>query len=203
MKMFLDIETTGLIPRGAEWRTDYELFPRIVSVAWKMVSEGVNTKPIYHIVNQGGVPIPEESILIHGIDDELAAKAPWNIQHILLWLVDSATHAKEVIGFNLYFDSAIIKANVIREFGEGSDMDVRARAAFDKDKRVDVMRKLMKHMRGMATMQVCYQAIMKKPLHSGHHAAVDCQAVEELYNESLRLGLWSPVTPVNTTSERI
>jgi len=32
--LFLDIETTGLPPKGAKYDVDYELFPHIVQMSW-------------------------------------------------------------------------------------------------------------------------------------------------------------------------
>ncbi|MCK4248692.1 MAG: hypothetical protein KAX15_02825, partial [Candidatus Omnitrophica bacterium] len=46
----LDIETTGLPAKGADYKTDFVDFPRIVSMAWKIKDEPT----VEYIINPEG-----------------------------------------------------------------------------------------------------------------------------------------------------
>ena len=84
MKMYFDTETTGLIPKGANWETDYNLFPYIVQIAWIM-----NDKENEYIIKPENWEIPEDVIRVHGSDNFKAmTEGQSNLEVLTLLLED-------------------------------------------------------------------------------------------------------------------
>lgn len=139
----LDIETTGLPIKGTKYDVDFMTFPFIVTLAYKINSE--ETK--YHIINQEGLDIPEEAIKIHGITNEMANASTITCAMALLQLLEDGADADEVIGHNIYFDTSIIKANVLRLITANNvppGTYERMEELLHKDRRVDTMQKTIK-----------------------------------------------------------
>lgn len=144
-----DCETTGLPPKkiieqGVERESDYSidflLFPRIVTLAWK-----INDDPSKeYIINQEGREIPIEASNIHGITTEIANASPHFILPVLLEFIQDCKDNNIICGHNLYFDTSITKSEVLRLLLEGKI----SQESYDllenilhKDKRIDTMRK--------------------------------------------------------------
>lgn len=106
-----DLETTGLPPRGADYRTRYMDFPYIVSLAYKINDK----RSVEFIINQEGRKIPEEASKVHGITDEMAEKSSHSIVSVLYLLMKEVQVTDFTVGHNIGFDADILRANVIRE----------------------------------------------------------------------------------------
>lgn len=146
----LDIETTGLPPKGATYEKDFMQYPYIVTLAFKINEEETEQ----YIINQEGRLIPPEATAIHGITDEMANASPHKLGEVLSILLMKANAADFVIGHNIYFDTSTIKANVLRLLNQESsvppDDNFKALAQnfyqeietlLHKDRRVDTMQK--------------------------------------------------------------
>ena len=138
----LDIETTGLPPKNANWETDFLQFPHIVQLSWKLAEDSeVND----YIIKPDGYEIPEEVSKIHGITTEIAIGKGVPFGTIIQRLIDDCAESELIIGHNLYFDVSIVKANILRLAynNQGNDLladlSERSIAALHKDKRVDTM----------------------------------------------------------------
>lgn len=137
--LFFDSETTGTPPRGAEWSTDYEDFPHIVQLAW-MIGNKVES----HIIRPDGWVIPEEAVAIHGITTERALAEGEPFEYVVDLFVAACLDAGLVCAHNIYFDTSVIKANILRSLGR-SYYDVNdVECALHKSKRIDTMRPTMK-----------------------------------------------------------
>ena len=139
----LDIETTGLPAKGAKYDVDFMTFPFIVTLAYKINSEPTK----YIIINQEGLDIPEEAIKIHGITNEMANASTITCATALLQLLDEGAGADEVIGHNVYFDTSIIKANVLRLITANNVPPMtyeRMETLLHKDRRIDTMQKTIR-----------------------------------------------------------
>ena len=141
-ELTLDIETTGLPAKGADYKIDYRDFPRIVSVVWK-IDDGPSVR---HIINQEGFIIPEEVIAIHGITNEMAAHSIIFLPDVLRELLIAGRDAGRIIGHGLYFDTSTIKANVLRTIAGAYESEIYKAITelLHKDKRVDTMQKTVK-----------------------------------------------------------
>lgn len=140
--LILDIETSGLPPKNAHYETDFDSFPRVVSLAWK-VDDG---PAVEYIINQEGFKIPEESINIHGITNEMAEASEHKIEDVVKLLLKEGAGADKVVGHGIYFDTSTIKANILRiNKGDlGNEMFKEITELFHKDKRIDTMRSTTK-----------------------------------------------------------
>ena len=141
----IDIETTGLPAKGANWETDYKDYPYIVSLAYKL--DDTETK--YFIINQDGRPIPAEATAIHGITDEMAAASPHKLVHAFAEVSVMAMETELTVGHNIYFDSSIMKANILRMMELDPKIDVKLKEwmfkLLDKGRRFDTMQSTIKY----------------------------------------------------------
>lgn len=171
-----------------EWRKDYKRFPRIVSVAWRLVKQDDEYEPTecQYIINQGGRKIPPAVSRIHGITDAIASESPYFIQEVLIRLSNYLVLADKIIGHNLYFDSAIIKAAALREFGENSPVTQRILEGLDKYKRIDIMRKSASYNKGYITLEKLHMKLFGTGF-KAHDSLEDVRAVERCYNELVKI----------------
>ena len=137
--LFLDTETTGIPDRAFKWDVNYMDYPYLVQVAW-ILGDSVHN----HIVKPETWTIPEEAISVHGITQEIALAKGEPLSLILDWLIADCKRAEYICGHNVHFDTAIIKANLLRELGWEYYDSMRAGDALDKGKRIDTMRASMK-----------------------------------------------------------
>lgn len=196
--LFLDVETTGLIPKTWNWQTDYKRFPRIVSISWKFRGEMTST-----IINQRGVEIPERAIAVHGITNDRANQSEYTIDSVLLWLIEDALQADWIVGHNLYFDTSICKANALREFGPNSSRADQIITALDKKKRIDVMRRSAKICGGWNTMELLHEKLFGCKMQDvglfPHNSYDDVLCVERIYEELLkRNAIYFPIQETTT-----
>ena len=137
--LIIDLETTGLPPKNANYETDFMQFPYIVKLAYKV--GGDETKEF--IINQEGRNIPPETIEIHGVTDEMAAASPHKIVDVLRLLLSEAADTTLTVGHSIYFDSSTIKANALREIAEGrtdENLYELLKVILHKDRRIDTMK---------------------------------------------------------------
>ncbi len=132
--LVFDTETTGLPDRNWNYEIDFDKFPRIITLAWK-----IDDKPARGVViNQEGFHIPEESTEIHGITDEIAAKSEITIGEALEMMIEDGKGNDLAVAHNIYFDTSTIKANALR-IGR-PDLFKKLTEILHKDKRIDTMR---------------------------------------------------------------
>lgn len=135
---FFDTETTGVPPRGANWENDYMDFPFVVQLAWS-----VGDKQRSEIILPEGWEIPEAVAAIHGITTERAMAEGKPFEEVISEFLDDAFNAPLVCAHNIYFDTSIIKAGILRKFGTGVVFD-KAEIALYKGKRIDTMNKTVR-----------------------------------------------------------
>jgi DNA polymerase-3 subunit alpha len=183
--LFVDIETTGKPPKNADWKVDYKEFPYIASIAWKITPDKEGD---YRMVHQEGRTMPKEVVDIHGITTKMSNdKALTNpMKQVLMEFMEDARLATTVIGHNIYFDTSIIKANVLREFGPSSVNAEKIDEYLDKDKRVDTMRASQKLMGGKWPKLTELYMFLFKDTFDAHSALEDMLACERCYNELKR-----------------
>lgn len=143
MNLFTDVETTGLAPKNAEYKTQFHLFPDIVSIGWKVDEEP--TKDF--IINQEGREIPLQASNLHGITTEIANASPHFIKPVMEEFIDLNVPEK-CIGHNIYFDSSTIKAQVLRLVAKSKltkAMYEKLEEILHKDRRVDTMKLTTKY----------------------------------------------------------
>ena len=126
-----DCETTGLPPKGAKWDVDFAEFPNIVQLAW-----AVNEKERSFIIKPEGWEIPEASTEVHGITAERANADGVPFADIIGEFLEDCEKARLLVGHNIYFDTSIVKAMILRIMGR-EYYDEKAEDALFKGKRID------------------------------------------------------------------
>jgi DNA polymerase III epsilon subunit-like protein len=136
---FYDVETTGIPSKGAKWDEDFETFPNIVQIAWV-----INGKERSFIIYPEFWSIPEESIAIHGITQLKALENGVRFADIIGEFIKDCLKARLLIGHNIYFDTSIIKAMILRLMGKEYYESKNVEDALFKGKRIDTMMKTIK-----------------------------------------------------------
>ncbi len=135
----IDIETTNLVPKGITYEKDFHQFTYILSMAWK-----INNQPRFeYIINQEGRIVPPEATAINGITQAMCDESKFDTFTTLLQFIMDANESDFIIGHNIYFDTSIIKANVLRIISGGKTplaMYEKISEILHKDKRIDTMR---------------------------------------------------------------
>jgi len=206
--LFIDIETTGLVPQitvegkrkgttkkqQLPYETEYMNYPYIVSMAWK-INNGETTE---YVLNQEGREIPEEASDIHKITTEITDKSEFTFNHAILEMLNgeiTCFDTEIVVGHGLYFDTSILKANILREIDlkrenlplTGKDFEYMTEI-LHKDKRIDTMRSTAKMMRGWATLSALHMKIFRKGF-DAHTARNDVEAVSRCYGWLVKKGI--------------
>ena len=199
--VILDCETTGLPPKGANYETDWKYFPRILSIAWK-----VNDQPtVENIIAQNGFIIPPEATKINGITQQMVDESPYQLEGVLIELIET-TGIYFVAGFNLYFDTSNIKANILRLISEErvtQEFYDKAVNFLHKDKRIDVMRACHKLFGGKwPTLSEAYTRLFQESF-DAHSAGSDVDATYRILNELIRLGAVKLPETVKVVEEEI
>lgn len=183
----LDVETTGVPPKGSDYKIDFLKYPRILSIAWKINSDTVKE----FIINQEGISIPPEATKINGITDEMASSSSHKLADVLAMILMTG-EVDYIVGFNIFFDTSIIKANILRLIEEGIADKITYTALEDflhKDKRIDIMRICHKLFGGKwPTLSEAYYKLLGKTFNA-HSAGSDVETTHEIYFELIKRGL--------------
>lgn len=199
--IILDIETTGLIPKKEvpgkrPWTTkkvelsheeDFAEFPRVLSIAWKVDDDDT----MYYLCNQEGQPIPEEATAINGITEAMTNSTDITFKDAVLKFHEDAKDCEVVVGHGIYFDTSIIKANIMKLVSK----EKLSRQFYDemteilhKHKRIDTMRSTAKMMRKWPTLHELHQKIFHKGFEA-HSAAEDVEACFRCYGWLKKKGI--------------
>lgn len=198
----IDIESSGLAPthrvpgkrpnttrkEQLPYDTHYMEYPYIVELGWKID----NNESVSFIINQEGRTIPDEAIAIHGITNEMAEKSLYKLDDVIVEFLNSASENKIVIGQNIYFDTSVIKANVLRLIELGrlpEESFVQLEKNLHKSKRIDTLRCSMKLMGGFAKLGDIYEKLFGEQIENAHSAKSDIDATYRIYLKLLEDGL--------------
>lgn len=210
----VDLETTGIPIKivtvkkpgttrkeNLDYKTEYMDFPYIVSIAWK-INNGETRE---FIINQEGREIPKEASDIHGITTEIANSSKNNLLFVLCLLAADCVGNDVLVGHNMYFDTSIIKANILRLMAENNlnnDLFVQVEEILCKFKRVDTMRSTIAMMGGKwGKLTEVYQVIFNEKFES-HSARHDVDASKRIYDHLLLNGLVPTVQELREKKEK-
>ena len=140
---FFDTETTGVPAKGLDWEKDCDQFPYVAQLAW--LKDGVLKSYIIKPIGADGKPyeIPEATTEIHGISTERAMKEGVPFETVVQEFIKDCTLSPLICAHNIYFDTSILKANIMRYLGR-EYYDSKADQALFKGKRIDTMMKTIK-----------------------------------------------------------
>lgn len=187
-----DCETTGLPPKGAKWDVDFAEFPNIVQLAW-----AVNEKERSFIIKPEGWEIPEASIEVHGITAERANAEGVPFADIIDEFLEDCKKARLLVGHNIYFDTSIVKAMILRIMGR-EYYDAKAEDALFKGKRIDTMMRTIKFVGALYAdgrpgkypkLEELYNKCFPGETFPAHDALQDVKALRRCVPELVELGI--------------
>lgn len=132
-----DTETSGLIPKGVNYKENFMEFPYLVQIAWEYEGELKD-----FIIKPDGWVIPQEATAIHGISQEKAEKEGQSFEIVIDLFLADCFFAEKIVGHNMFFDTSIIKANLLRAGDQ--ELYQISEEVLDKSKRIDTMWKSIK-----------------------------------------------------------
>lgn len=185
----LDLETTGLPPKGANYQNDYMQFPHILSFAWK-----INAQPtVEYIINNRGLIVPLEATKINGITQEMVDESKFDLFSVICQFIMDAHGAEISIGHHIYFDTSVLKANILRmmhltklvpQFYDEVSTIVR------KERRIDTCRASMAIGKGKRLkLDELYFYLFGKMPGKSHAAGADVDTTYVCYLELVKRGL--------------
>lgn len=189
--LFFDVETTGLPEKGQTYEKDFMNFPHIVQIAWSI--NGVDKD---YIIKPEGWEIPESASKIHGITTEIALAQGVSLKAVLQDFLHHAYHSQLICAHNIYFDTSIIKANVLRTMGEEFFSDVEI--TLHKSKRIDTMMKTIKFVEAKyedgrkgkwPSLEELYDKLFPGETFDAHDAIEDVGALKRCLPELVKLGI--------------
>jgi len=180
--LFFDTETTGIIPSKTNYAEDYDRFPYIVQLAWIF-----DNKEYDYVIKPNGYVISEESIQIHGITQQKALTTGGKFTDVVEFFLYCADNAQRIVAHNIYFDTSVIKANIIRETGTGMLLQW-ANSALHKTKRVDTMKSTVKFcgLGKYPTLQELHTTLFGESF-DAHNAMNDVEALKKCYEQLIEL----------------
>ena len=110
---FFDCETTGVPAKGLKWYADFNQFPHVVQLAWAF-----GDKERSFIIKPDNYEIPPETTAIHGITTERAIAEGVPFAEVIDEFLADAAAAPLVCAHNIYFDTSMLKANILRYCGK-------------------------------------------------------------------------------------
>ena len=181
MNLFFDTETTGLPPKGARYYSDFESFPHIAQIAWHY------HKYYNFIIKPNGWSIPDN--MIHGITHEYATENGTDFNKTIELFINHCNQADQIIAHNIYFDTSVIKANIIRTYGINSQFYELTEIALDKHKRFDTMYKTIKLVNArkengsakLPTLEELHIKLFNESFQA-HNALEDVKALKRCYD---------------------
>lgn len=192
--LVIDVETTGLPPKNGDYKTQFAEFPDIVSIAYKV--DDTQTKEF--IINQEGRKIPQHTIDIHGITNEMADASPYFIVPVMEEIIALEVPEK-TIGHNIYFDSSNIKAQLIRIIRANKikrELYDKMEEILHKDRRVDTMKSTIKFCdlpgkfgpKWPKLTELHFKLFGTLP-ETSHSSGADCDTTYKCYIELVKRGI--------------
>lgn len=115
MYIVFDTETTGLPENFSAPITDFNNWPRVVQLAWKVYDEnGKEISSHDRIIKPDGFTIPNESIKVHRITNERANKYGIPLKQALEEFGESIKNSKFLIAHNINFDDKVTSCELLR-----------------------------------------------------------------------------------------
>jgi len=116
MYIVFDTETTGKAKSFSAPITDFNNWPRMVQIAWKLFDRnGVELDSQNLIIKPQGYIIPDEAIKIHRITNERAKSEGVLLRVALEKFGEAIRNSKYLIAHNITFDENVVGCELLRE----------------------------------------------------------------------------------------
>lgn len=189
---FFDCETTGVPAKSQKWDVDFMEFPHVVQLAWSF-----GDKERSYIIKPDCYEIPTETTEIHGITTERAIAEGVPFAEVVDEFLEDAAAAPLICAHNIYFDSSMLKANILRYCGK-EYYDAKAEYALHKCKRIDTMMKTIRFVGACypngkpgkyPKLEELYDKLFPGETFPAHDALQDVRALRRCVPELVELGI--------------
>ena len=109
-----DVETTGLPKSNNISPKEYKKWPYIVQFSWVYVDSKYNKEEKSFIIKPDNYIIPQESINIHRITNEIANSSGIDIKKALHYFITDCKKTNRLIAHNARFDVSVILSSCYR-----------------------------------------------------------------------------------------
>lgn len=167
--VIFDVETTGLPKQRNASLYDTELWPYIVQISWINIDiiDGEITDIKDTIIKlPEDVIIPEGSIKVHGITNEMMLNSGVDIKNILLDFQNDINQSDIIVAHNIDFDEAVIGVESIRNLGYN---------LFDgyKKNKYCTMKRSRKLCKKWAKLSFLHEKLFKQVPNNLHNSLID------------------------------
>lgn len=194
--LFFDTETTGVPAKGLDWDKDCDQFPYIVQLAW--MKDNVLKCHVIKPISPNGerYEIPQEASEVHGITTERAIAEGVNFEDVIVEFIQDCTTAPLICAHNIYFDTSMLKANIMRYMGR-EFYESKVETALFKGKRIDTMMKTIKFVGArfadgrpnkFPTLEELYTRCFPDKSYPAHDAGEDVKALAACLPMLVELG---------------
>lgn len=206
--MFVDTETTGLLPveyKNKDQEYLKKTMPYIVQVAVMFFDINFNKLSERSIiVAPDGYIIPPESVKIHGITNDYALKYGETRKQVMKYLKAAFNEAVVIVGHNIEFDLSVISTEIDREawsdgvwmcpplyvYGEDRERYYKAEKIIDTMKLGADICKIPSTIKDekykWPTLDELYKRLFGKSFQGQHNALNDVKATAECYLELMK-----------------
>lgn len=187
MNLIFDTETTGLPEKHFNWRVDYKLYPRILTIAWK-----VRSQVKHFMIDQEGREVPKGATAVNGITTKMAndKKTVKPLSFVLGMFIEDAFTAGNIIGHNVHFDTSMVQAETLRLYGPKHELSRIVEESLHKDKRICTLQWGKKLFKGKWPKLIeLYAFLFPGEIFPAHDAVSDMLACERCFNEMIKRGI--------------
>ena len=114
MELVIDTETTGLTSLSFVTERNYQQWPRLIQIAWGVITEEKVHLQRTEIICPEGFKIPSSTVKLHGITQQHALENGKALREILVDLNESMSTASTLIAHNLHFDLGVLQSESMR-----------------------------------------------------------------------------------------
>lgn len=188
IRIYIDLETTGLPLKRNEPYTNLENWPYVVQAALIIedADHGILAKRDI-IVRPENYTIPESSSNIHGISTQYALENGEERKDVFGFLDLVLSKSQSIVGHNLEFDLNVLKAEIIRTKGLDNVLFDKVKPHLDDTM---VRGKSIMYNLKYPKLDELYYMLFNKHFDNQHNAMADVEATYECYKELLRLGIY-------------
>jgi len=195
--LIFDAETTGIPDNEKAPSTDIDNWPRVVQLAWAVVSIGgaSSTDVSSFIVCPDGFRIPDRAARIHGITTARAKEEGHHINEVLGAFCGALRGAQGLVAHNVAFDAPTVGAEFFRSLGKDPLEDRPQTCTMKETTQLCGLASLSGYDYKWPTLQELHWELFGHGFASAHDAGADVAACASCFKELVRRGLVEPPAP--------
>tara|TARA_B100000963_G_scaffold202727_1_gene176527 strand:+ start:27684 stop:28328 length:645 start_codon:yes stop_codon:yes gene_type:complete len=167
--LVFDTETTGLPKKRNQSLFNTEDWPYIVQISWvvyDVADSSIVSINDYVIRLPNNITIPEDSINIHGITNEMMLEKGENIKKILRMFLMDCANCNLIVAHNIQFDENIIAVETIRNYGTNVLSQINTR-------RYCTMKRSIKRFKKYVKLEFLHKTLFNQNLRNLHNSLND------------------------------